>query len=102
SAVMTITLGAAGAGNTFTNNGVPIEIVDAATGSLSYAIRNNTITNDTAVTGIFATTAITGARSGAGSAMTGIIDGNVIGTPGVANSGCFVSGCDGISLPDSA
>jgi len=34
--------------------------------------------------------------------MTGTIDGNTIGTPGTANSGCFVSLCDGISLPDSA
>ena len=34
--------------------------------------------------------------------MTGTIDDNTIGTPGTANSGCFVSLCDGISLPDSA
>ena len=34
--------------------------------------------------------------------MTGTIDANTIGTPGVTDSGCFVSACDGISLPDSA
>jgi hypothetical protein len=34
--------------------------------------------------------------------MTGTIDANTIGSPGVAASGCFVSACDGISLPDSA
>ena len=49
---------------------------------MTYVIRNNTITNDTAITGIFATTAIVAARSGAGSMMTGTIDGNTIGTPG--------------------
>ena len=102
SATMNITLGTAGSGNTFTNNGVPIEIVNASTGSMTYVIRNNTITNATAITGIFATTAIVAARSGTGSVMTGTIDGNTIGTPGMANSGCFVSLCDGISLPDSA
>jgi Big-like domain-containing protein/putative Ig domain-containing protein/VCBS repeat protein len=101
-ATMNITLGTALSGNTFTNNGVPIEIVNAASGALTYVIRNNTITNATAITGIFATTAITGARSGAGSVMSGTIDDNTIGTPGTADSGCFVSGCDGISLPDSA
>ena len=102
SATMNITLGTAGSGNVFTNNGVPIEIVNASTGALTYVIRNNTITNATAITGSFATTAITAARSGAGSTMTGTIDGNTIGTPGVTDSGCFVSACDGISLPDSA
>ena len=102
SATMNITLGTALSGNAFTNNGVPIEIVNASTGSMTYVIRNNTITNATAITGIFATTAITAARSGAGSVMTGTIDGNTIGTPGAADSGCFVSLCDGISLPDSA
>jgi hypothetical protein len=99
---MTITLGTAASGNTFTNNGVPIEIVNASTGPLTYVIRNNTITNNTAVTGTFATTAITGGRSGAGSQMSGTIDDNTIGAPGTADSGCFVSACDGISLPDSA
>ena len=102
SATMNITLGTALSGNAFTNNGVPIEIVNASTGALTYVIRNNTITNATAITGSFATTAITAARSGAGSTMTGTIDGNTIGTPGVTDSGCFVSACDGISLPDSA
>ena len=81
SGTMNITLGTAGSGNVFTNNGVPIEIVNASTGALTYVIRNNTITNATAVTGSFATTAITAARSGAGSTMTGTIDGNTIGTP---------------------
>lgn len=101
-ATMNITLGTAVSGNTFTNNGVPIEIVNASGGALTYVIRNNTITNATAITGAFATTAITGARSGAGSVMTGTIDDNTIGIPGQADSGCFVTACDGISLPDSA
>ena len=102
SATMNITLGTSGSGNTFTNNGVPIEIVNVSTGAMTYVIANNTITNSTAVTGIFATIAITAARSGAGSPMTGTIDNNTIGTPGTADSGCFVSACDAISLPDSA
>jgi hypothetical protein len=102
SGTMNITLGTAGSGNTFTNNGVPIEIVNASAGSMTYVIRNNVITNDTGTTGTFATTAITAARSGAGSTMLGTIDSNTIGTPGTANSGCFVSLCDGISLPDTA
>ena len=102
SATMNITLGTAASGNAFTSNGVPIEIVNASTGSMTYSIRNNVLTNDTVATGAFATTAITAARSGTGSTMTGTIDGNTIGTPGTANSGCFVSLCDGISLPDSA
>ena len=102
SATMNITMGTGLSGNAFTNNGVPIEIVNVASGSLTYVIRNNTITNATAITGTFATTAITAARSGTGSAMTGTIDGNTIGTPGTADSGCFVTLCDGISLPDSA
>ena len=102
SATMNITMGTANSGNAFTNNGVPIEIVNASTGTLTYVIRNNTVTNATAITGIFATTAIVAARSGAGSVMTGTIDANTIGTPGVVNSGCFVTLCDGISLPDSA
>ena len=102
SATMNITMGTALSGNAFTNNGVPIEIVNVASGSLTYVIRNNTITNATAITGTFATTAIIAARSGTGSAMTGTIDGNTIGTPGTADSGCFVTLCDGISLPDSA
>ena len=51
-ATMNITLGTAGSGNVFTNNGVPIEIVNASTGALTYVIRNNTITNATAITGI--------------------------------------------------
>jgi hypothetical protein len=103
SAAMTITVGTALSGNAFTNNGVPIEIVNASTGAMTYTLRNNTITNNTTITGTFATTAITAARSGAGSLMTGTIDDNVIGTQGGAvASGCFVTACVGISLPDSA
>ena len=104
SATMSITLGTALSGNTFTNNGVPIGIVNGSTGALTYVVRNNTITNDTAITGTFATTAITGARSGAGSVMTGTIDDNVIGSsaPAATNTGCFVTACDGISLTDAA
>jgi hypothetical protein len=102
SATMNITLGTAASGNTFTNNGVPVEIVNASSGAMTYFVRNNSITNSTAITGIFATTAMVAARSGAGSVMTGTIDDNTIGTPGTVNSGCFVSLCDGISLPDSA
>ena len=102
SATMTIIVGTALSGNTFTNNGVPIEIVNASTGAMTYTLRNNTITNATAITGAFATTAIVAARSGAGSLMTGTIDDNNIGTAGTNGSGCFVSACDGISLPDSA
>ena len=103
-ATMSIALGTALSGNTFTNNGKPIEIGNGSTGALAYVVRNNTITNDTAITGTFATTAIAGARSGAGSVMTGTIDGNVIGSsaPAATNSGCFATACDGISLTDAA
>jgi hypothetical protein len=102
SAAMNITLGTAASGNTFGSNGAPIAIANASTGSMTYVIRNNTITNDTAITGNDAATAITAARSGAGSVMRGTIDDNTIGTPGTGSSGCAVFGCDGIALPDSA
>jgi hypothetical protein len=104
SATMSITLGTALSGNTFTNNGAPIAIVNGSIGGLTYVVRNNIVTNDTAITGTFATTAITGARSGAGSVMTGTIDDNVIGSSLAAatSSGCFVSACDGISLTDAS
>ena len=71
--------------------------------SLTYVIRNNTITNATAITGTFATTAITAARSGAGSTMTGHHrrqhHRNAGSRPIRAASSAL---CDGISLPDAA
>jgi hypothetical protein len=71
---------------------------------MTYVIMNNAVTNDTSVTGIFATTALVASRSGTGSLMTGTIDANRIGSSAATatHSGCFVSLCNGMELTDSA
>jgi VCBS repeat-containing protein len=102
-AVLTSNIGNTTA-NTFTNNGVPLEIAGNSTGAMNFTISNNTFTNDTAVTGIFATSVITASRSGTGSVWTGTINNNNIGlaAAGSTYSGCYVSGCNGLELTDSA
>jgi VCBS repeat-containing protein len=104
SAVMNVNLGTNASGNTFTNNGIGIEVGGNSTGSMTYFVQNNTITNNTAITGIFNTSATTFARSGAGGVWTGTIDNNNIGTnsAGATYSGCFVTNCSGMELTDGA
>jgi VCBS repeat-containing protein len=97
-----LTVGTAGGGNTFTNNALGIGISGTGTGTINYSIRDNTLTNNPAVTSTFGTTAISASFSDAGT-RTGTIDNNTIGTNLLAApaSGCFVAGCDGIQLTDS-
>jgi hypothetical protein len=103
SAGSTFNAGTAGNGNTFTNIGLPIVITNTGSGTTNYGVRDNTITNNTAVTVTFATTAISVSMGGSGT-RTGVIDNNNVGTNlvGSTASGCFVSGCDGIQVTDSA
>ena len=99
----TVSVGGAGSGNTFTNNAQGIGISAAGTGTINYSIRDNTLTNDVAVTSTFATTAISTAFGGAATRI-GTIDNNTIGTNLLAApaSGCFATGCDGIQVTDTA
>ena len=98
-----LSVGGAGSGNTFTNNAQGIGISAVGTGTINYSIRDNTLTNDTAVTSTFGATAISTSFSGAAT-RTGTIDNNTIGTNLIAAvaSGCFAAGCDGIQVTDSA
>jgi hypothetical protein len=101
----TVKFGQAGAGNTFTNCGLGTNITSGsgATGTVNYEIRDNTETNNTAVTSTFNTTAYN-VSFGGSATRTGLIDNNTAGTnsAGATASGCFVGGCDGIEVTDSA
>jgi methionine-rich copper-binding protein CopC len=103
-ATMNITVGSNASANTFTNNGIGIEVAGNSTGAMTYVVQNNTITNDTTVTGIFTTSAMTLSRSGAGAVWTGTVDNNNIGTnsAGATYSGCFVTNCAGMEITDGA
>jgi VCBS repeat-containing protein len=98
----TLTVGTAGNGNTFTNNAQGIGISAVGTGTITYSIRDNTLTNDPGVTSTFGTTPISTSFGGAGT-RTGTVDNNTIGANLLAApaSGCFVAGCDGIQVTDS-
>jgi hypothetical protein len=98
-----LNVGGTGNGNTFTNNALGIGISGVGTGTINYGIRDNTLTNNTAITTTFATTAISTSFGGNGTRI-GTVDNNTIGTNSLAAlaSGCFVTGCDGIQLTDSA
>jgi len=94
----------AGNGNTFTDNGFGVAVSTSATGNVTYEIRNNTLTNNTAITTTNSSTTITASMSGTSSAATynGLVDGNIVGVfGGAVASGCFKGNCNGIELTSS-
>jgi hypothetical protein len=91
----------AGNGNTFTNNGLGINIGHTGSGNVNYEIVNNILTNDTTVTTTFSTVPISTSFASGGTRI-GLVDNNRVGVSGGAvASGCFVGNCNGIELTDS-
>ena len=100
-----VTFGQAGAGNgnTVSNVSYATDINGTTSGTVTYNIVNNIVTNTPGVVTSGARTPII-ARKGLGATgtWTGLISGNTIGTAGVAQSGCDTITCGGISADNAA